>query len=106
MFINYPDVVGVVQMCEMLGNISTKQGYRLLHNGVIPYIKIGREYKIAKTHLADFMLKRPYAIYTETVQWWEFKLLYTGGYITNGFAEKNKGSWIPSCAKRNLANGC
>ena len=33
MFREYPDVVTVEQMCEMLGGISTKTGYRLLRNG-------------------------------------------------------------------------
>ena len=30
MFRNYPDVVNIEQLCEMLGGISTKTGYRLL----------------------------------------------------------------------------
>lgn len=32
-FCNYPDIVNVEQMCEMLGGISQKTAYRLLKNG-------------------------------------------------------------------------
>lgn len=35
LFCDYPDVVTVEQMCEMLGGISTKTAYRLLKAGTI-----------------------------------------------------------------------
>ena len=37
----YPDVMNIEQMCDAL-RISTKTGYKLLHEGKIPAMKIGR----------------------------------------------------------------
>ncbi|MEG0751064.1 MAG: helix-turn-helix domain-containing protein [Oscillospiraceae bacterium] len=54
MFIDFPDVVSVEQMCEML-NISPKMGYRLLKNNTIEHFKIGKTYKIAKLHILKYM---------------------------------------------------
>lgn len=34
MFREYPDVVGIEQMYEMLGSISTKTGYKMLENKI------------------------------------------------------------------------
>lgn len=53
-FSNYPDVVDVEQMSEMLG-ISTKTAYNLLKNGSIQHIKIGRTYKIPKVSVLRFI---------------------------------------------------
>ncbi|MFR1393189.1 MAG: tyrosine-type recombinase/integrase [Flavonifractor plautii] len=40
---DYPDVMDIGQMCEALG-VSTKTGYKLLKDGKIEYLKIGRAY--------------------------------------------------------------
>lgn len=50
-FQKYPDVVNVVQMCEMLGGISTKTGYKLLQANKINHFRIGKAYKIPKIML-------------------------------------------------------
>lgn len=42
-----PDVMDITEMCRVL-NISTKTGYRLLKNGDISSLKIGRAYRIPK----------------------------------------------------------
>lgn len=55
MFQNYPDVVNVVQMCEMLGGISTKTGYKLLQANKINHFKIGRAYKIPKATIIAYL---------------------------------------------------
>ncbi len=52
---DYPDVLNVYQMCKALGGISTKTGYKLLKEKRIESIKVGREYKIAKINLIDFI---------------------------------------------------
>ena len=52
---DYPDVLNVYQMCKALGGISTKTGYKLLKEKKIESIKVGREYKIAKINLIDFI---------------------------------------------------
>lgn len=50
MFRDYPDVVSVEQMSEMLG-ICEKSAYRLLHENKIAHFKVGRTYKIPKLHI-------------------------------------------------------
>jgi excisionase family DNA binding protein len=54
-FREYPDVVNVEQMSEMLGGISTKTGYRLLRQNQIKHFKIGRTYKIPKLHIFEYL---------------------------------------------------
>lgn len=53
-FANYPDVVTVEQMSEMLG-ISTKTAYRMLRSNVIEHFMIGRIYKIPKYHILAYL---------------------------------------------------
>lgn len=55
MFRDYPDVVTVEQMCEMLGGISTKTGYRLLKNGTIKSFLVGRRYRIPKLYIFEYL---------------------------------------------------
>lgn len=50
----YPDVMDIEQMCEALG-ISTKTGYKLLKDGKIEYLKIGRAYRIPKAHILHYL---------------------------------------------------
>ena len=50
----YPDVLTVEQMSRALG-ISTKTGYKLIRNNEIDYLKIGRSYRIPKTHLLRYL---------------------------------------------------
>ena len=52
----YPDVLNIEQMCEIL-KISTKTGYRLLKDGQIQNLKIGRSYRIPKAHLEAYLIK-------------------------------------------------
>ena len=42
MFREYPDVVTVQQLSEMLGGIGIKTAYRCLHDGSIGYLQIGK----------------------------------------------------------------
>lgn len=55
-FEEYPDVVGADELCKMLGGISKKLAYRILQDKKIPSLRIGREYKIAKTDVIKFIL--------------------------------------------------
>ncbi len=55
LFCAYPDVVTIKQMCEMLGGICEKTGYRLLHSGKIKYVAIGRSYRIPKINIIDYL---------------------------------------------------
>ena len=51
-----PEVMNIDQLCEALGGISTRTGYKLLKEGKIKSIKVGREYRIIKTYVTDFLL--------------------------------------------------
>lgn len=53
-FTKYPDVVNVEQLSDML-DISTKTAYVLLKKNVINHFKIGRVYKIPKTHIITYL---------------------------------------------------
>lgn len=54
-FREYPDVVTVEQMCEMLGGLSTKTAYQLLKSGTIKYFLLGRRYRIPKVSILEYM---------------------------------------------------
>ena len=54
LFRDYPDVVSVEQMSEMLG-ICQKSAYRLLHENKIAHFRIGRTYKIPKLHIFAYL---------------------------------------------------
>ena len=49
-----PDVLMIDQMCEILG-FSTKTGYRILREGKICCLKVGRAYRIPKAHLFTYL---------------------------------------------------
>ena len=51
---DYPDVLTVEEMSRALG-ISTKTGYRILREGKICCLKVGRAYRIPKAHLFTFL---------------------------------------------------
>ena len=51
---DFPDILNVDQLCEVLG-ISTKTGYKLLSNGTIAALKVGRMYRIPKVHVLPYL---------------------------------------------------
>jgi excisionase family DNA binding protein len=55
LFKEYPNVVNIEQMCEMLGGISTKTGYKILRENKINHFKIGRAYKIPKISILIYL---------------------------------------------------
>ena len=59
LFEDYPDLVGVSELREMLGGIGQNLAYRLLKEQIIPSIRIGRAYKIAKLNIIHFVLSKP-----------------------------------------------
>lgn len=54
-FSDYPDVVKVPQLCEMLGGIGKDTAYRLIRQGKIECIKIGRNYRITKHSILTYL---------------------------------------------------
>ena len=55
MFRAYPDVLSLKDLSNIFG-VSTKQVSKLIHDGKIDAIKIGREYRIAKVNAIRFLL--------------------------------------------------
>ncbi len=55
MFPNYPDIVTVKQLREMLG-ISRQLAYKLIGNGEIQAVKIGTSLKIPKISVINYVL--------------------------------------------------
>lgn len=53
-FENYPDVVNIKQLAEML-NIGYVLAYKLVTGNKIKARKVGREYKIAKTTVIEYL---------------------------------------------------
>lgn len=56
LFKDYPDVVSVEQVSEML-HIGQVLAYRLVRSGKIKSRKVGRRYLIAKRNVIDFVTK-------------------------------------------------
>lgn len=54
MFADYPDIVNVKQLQEILG-IGRNLAYSLLTGGKVKAIKVGREYKIIKNSIIDYV---------------------------------------------------
>lgn len=54
MLTEYPDLMDIHQMSSALG-ISTKTGYKLIREGKIIALKIGRTYRISKMHLLMYI---------------------------------------------------
>ena len=55
MFKDYPDIVGVKELQQMLGIKRTKT-YELLKSETIKSIKIGKDYKISKFNIIAYVL--------------------------------------------------
>ncbi|MBQ2823761.1 MAG: helix-turn-helix domain-containing protein [Oscillospiraceae bacterium] len=55
MFKDYPDVVNIKELSEMLG-ICSKKAYELVHSGAIPVLPCSKCYKIAKLDVIGYML--------------------------------------------------
>lgn len=56
MFTDYPDIVNLMQMRKMLGGISNTLAYRMLRDKTIKSKKVGREYKIPKVNVINYMM--------------------------------------------------
>ena len=56
MFTYYPDIVNLVQMRKMLGGISNTLAYRMLREKKIKSKKVGREYKIPKVDVINYVM--------------------------------------------------
>ncbi len=57
MFTNYPDVVNVEELTKML-DIGITLAYRLVKKGIIQSLKVGRAYKIPKSHVISYLMNQ------------------------------------------------
>jgi len=62
---DYPDVLDINDMSRLL-EVSVKTAYKLLKNGDIGHMKVGREYRIPKIHLIRYLLSCGSAIKQHT----------------------------------------
>ena len=56
MFPDYPDIVNVAQLQEMLG-ISRHLAYDLINDGSIHGLKIGNSFRIPKASVIDYLFR-------------------------------------------------
>ena len=47
-------MLNIEEMCEIL-SVSTKTGYKIIKEGGICYLKVGRAYRIPKAHLLSYL---------------------------------------------------
>ena len=57
-FDSYPDVVTFEQLREMLGNIGKTWAYKLLRSNEIESFKLGRNYRILKSKVIEYLKKQ------------------------------------------------
>ena len=57
MFAEYPDIVGVDQLCEMLG-LKYKTVCKFVREGKIPRMPDGRKIRVAKIEVINYVLQR------------------------------------------------
>ena len=53
-FTDYPDVLDVKQVSTLLG-VSTKTVYRLVHEGTLDSLKVGREFRVPKVNVMKYV---------------------------------------------------
>ena len=54
MFSNYPDVVSIKDLMTML-NIGKNTAYGLLQSGALKSIKVGKQYRIPKRFIIEYL---------------------------------------------------
>lgn len=57
MFADYPDIVGVEQICEML-DLKYKTVCKFVREGKIPRMPDGRKIRVAKIEVINYVLQR------------------------------------------------
>ncbi len=51
---DYPDIMNIEQVSQILG-VSTKTSYKLIKDGQLCCMKVGRTYRIPKVHLLTYL---------------------------------------------------
>lgn len=58
MFAEYPDIITIPQLQQML-SIGRHAAYELISDGYISAVKIGKEFKIPKVNVINYVLQVP-----------------------------------------------
>ena len=53
-FKEYPDILNVKQVSSLM-DVSTKTVYKLIKAEILPFLKVGREFRIPKVSLMQYM---------------------------------------------------
>ena len=53
-FKDYPDVMDAKQISKILG-VSTKTVYKLISDGKLQSLKVGREFRVPKVHILRYL---------------------------------------------------
>jgi DNA binding domain, excisionase family len=64
-FKDYPDILDVKQVSRLLG-VSTKTVYRILGNGELESLKVGREFRVPKVNVMKYIKIFGSPIYEQT----------------------------------------
>ena len=64
-FKEYPDILDVKQVSRLLG-VSTKTVYRILGNGELESLKVGREFRVPKVNVMKYIKIFGSPIYEQT----------------------------------------
>lgn len=51
---DYPDILDAIQMADLL-QISKKTAYRILQENKLPFLRIGKQYRIPKSSVLRFL---------------------------------------------------
>lgn len=54
-FTEYPDMLEVHHVCEILGNVNRVTIYNLIKENQLPAKKIGKKYLVSKLNLIQFL---------------------------------------------------
>ena len=64
-FKEYPDILDVKQVSTILG-VSTKTVYKLLREGTLASLKVGREFKVPKINILKYVKIFDSPVYEKT----------------------------------------
>ena len=56
-FHDFPDALSAKGIADML-RVNIKTAYKLIRSGTLPSVKIGREYRVAKDEVINFLRQR------------------------------------------------
>lgn len=103
----YPGALTVAEVAEIL-RVSTKTVYKLIKEKTLPAVKVGRENRIAKSQLIDYLRQREAISSNPTVYFLEktpdnvWTCEPTCGIVRVGKTKRSDDEWMPkhTCSQR------